>query len=87
MFYNRGKQCIIRLLTPLRVRYHDSYAQAYPFDKMADEMMNPEMILETVEVMDKAIKEAVTVNVILNNRAGGNAPLIARELADKFGGG
>ena len=34
--------------------------------------------------MNKGIKEGVTVNVIVNNRAGGNAPLIAREIAGKL---
>jgi len=83
-FYNSGKQCIVRLLTPLRVRYQDSYSQAHPFDKLVDGIMNPEMISETVDIMRVGIREGVGVNVILNNRAGGNAPLIARDLADKF---
>jgi hypothetical protein len=83
-FYNSGRQCIIRLLTPIGVRYQDSYTQAFPFDKMVQGMMNPEMVLETVEIMNIAIREGFYVNVIVNNRAGGNAPLIARELANKF---
>jgi len=31
----------------------------------------------------KAKEEGVTLNIIANNRAGGNAPLIAKELASK----
>ncbi|MBN2063125.1 MAG: DUF72 domain-containing protein [Deltaproteobacteria bacterium] len=84
VFYNSDKQCIIRLLTPLRINYQDSYAQAFPFDKMIAGMMNPEMISDTVEIINKGIMEGINVNVIVNNRAGGNAPLIAKELAVKF---
>ncbi|MBN2543797.1 DUF72 domain-containing protein [bacterium] len=83
-FYNAGKECIIRLLTPLRMNFNDSYEKAFPFDKLVPGMMNPEMIIETVEIMKTAIKEGFHVNVIVNNRAGGNAPLIAREIANDF---
>jgi hypothetical protein len=37
-------------------------------------MMAPEMILETVEIIKGAIEKDVLVNLIINNRAGGNAP-------------
>jgi uncharacterized protein YecE (DUF72 family) len=30
-FFNAGKQCLIRLLTPLGMRYDESYVQAFPF--------------------------------------------------------
>lgn len=83
-FFNSGKQCIVRLLTPIGVRYEDSYTKAYPFDKMVKGMMNPEMIPETVEIMNAGLIKGVCVNVIVNNRAGGNAPLIAKELTSKF---
>jgi len=33
-FFNSGNQGVIRLLTPLRMRYEDSYVQAYPFDRL-----------------------------------------------------
>jgi uncharacterized protein YecE (DUF72 family) len=83
-FFNAGKQCVIRLLTPLGMRYEDSYIKAFPFDKLVDGMLRPEMILETVDVMWLAVKQEVLVNVIINNRAGGNAPLIAQMIARKF---
>ena len=83
-FFNSGKQCIIRLLTPLRMKYNETYEQAFPFDKMVPGMMNPEMIRETVEIMRAGIKKGVMVNVIVNNRAGGNPPLIAREIVSHF---
>lgn len=47
-------------------------------------MLQPEMVLETVEIMRRAIEQGKTVNVLVNNRAGGNAPLIAREISEKF---
>ena len=83
-FFNAGKQCVIRLLTPLGMRYEDSYMQAYPFDKLVEGMVQPEMILETVDLMMQAVNQGVMVNVIINNRAGGNAPLLAQLIAGKF---
>jgi hypothetical protein len=47
-------------------------------------MMSPRMVPDTVAIMLAGIKESVEVNVAVNNRAGGNAPLIARELAERF---
>ena len=49
-------------------------------------MMQPEMVLETVEIMKTAIERGELVNLIVNNRAGGNAPLIAEKVAEKFVG-
>lgn len=83
-FFNSGRQCIIRLMTPLKMRYDESYAQAFPFDKIVDNMMSPQMISDTLEIIRAALKEGMRINVIINNRAGGNAPLIAREIAKQF---
>jgi uncharacterized protein YecE (DUF72 family) len=83
-FFNAGKQCVIRLLTPISMRYDESYIQAYPFDKLVEGMLQPEMVLETVEIMRQVVNQAVQVNVIINNRAGGNAPLLAQLIARKF---
>jgi uncharacterized protein YecE (DUF72 family) len=83
-FFNEGNECVIRLLTPLGMRYEDSYVRAYPFDKLVEGMLQPEMVLETVEIIKSAIGKGVLVNLIINNRAGGNAPMIAREIAKKF---
>jgi uncharacterized protein YecE (DUF72 family) len=84
MFYNSGKQCIMRLLTPHRMNFNESYEKTFPFDKLVPELMNTEMISETVEIMKKGIKAGVDVNVIVNNRVVGNAPLVAKEIAEKF---
>ena len=42
------------------------------------------MILETVEIIEGVIEKGVLVNLIINNRGGGNAPLLAREIAEKL---
>jgi hypothetical protein len=76
-FFNGGNECVIRLLTPLVMRYEDSYVKAYPFDRLIGGMMQPEMVLETVEIMKTAIEKEMLVNLLINNRAGGNAPLVA----------
>lgn len=83
-FFNAGNQGVIRLLTPLRMRYEDSYLQAYPFDRLVEGMLQPEMILETVDIMWQAVNQGVLVNVLINNRAGGNAPVIAQMIAKRF---
>ena len=83
MFFNSGKQAVIRLITPLRMSYEESYAKAFPFDKMVSGMLNPEMIEDTVKIVNEAIKDRIQVNLIINNRAGGNAPLIAQQIAER----
>ncbi len=44
------------------------------------------MILETVEIVKTAIEKGMLVNLSINNRAGGNAPLIAKLIEEKFMG-
>ncbi len=84
MFFSSGKQVVIRLMTPLRMSYEDSYAKAFPFDKMVSRMLDPEMIEDTVKIVKEGIKDKIQVNLIINNRAGGNAPLIAQKIAGRF---
>jgi uncharacterized protein YecE (DUF72 family) len=83
-FFNAGNQCVIRLLTPIGMRYEDSYVKAHPFDRLVEGMVQPEMILETVYIMERAVNQGVLINVIINNRAGGNSPLIAQMIAEKY---
>jgi hypothetical protein len=83
-FFNAGNECVIRLLTPLNMRYEDAYEKAHPFDRMVDGMMAPEIVLETVDIIKGAIEKGVLVNLLINNQAGGNAPLIAQEIAMKL---
>jgi hypothetical protein len=49
-------------------------------------MLQPEMISETVEIIRQAKENGLTVNALVNNRAGGNAPLIAHEIVKNFVG-
>lgn len=83
-FFNAGKQCIVRLMTPRGMRYEDAYAKAHPFNTVVDGMLSPRIIKDTTEIMLSAINEGVDINIIINNRAGGNAPQIAREIAREF---
>ena len=83
-FFNSGNQVVIRLITPLRMSYEESYAKAFPFDKMVSGMLDPEMIEDTAKIVNEAIKDKVQVNLIINTRIGGNAPLIAQKIADRL---
>jgi len=83
-FFNKGKEAIIRLMTPLGLKYEDAYAQAFPFNKLVEGMMQQEMIEETAELMVKGIRQGIKINVIINNRAGGNAPMIAQQVVRRF---
>ncbi|MBW2056292.1 MAG: DUF72 domain-containing protein [Deltaproteobacteria bacterium] len=83
-FLNRSGQTVVRLMTPRGVRYAEAYAMAYPFNRLVDGMMSPHMVDETVEVMSEAVDRGVHVNVVINNRAGGNAPIIAQKISRRF---
>ena len=83
-FFNAGNNCVIRLMTPRGMKYEDAYIKAHPFDRLVEGMLHRDMIDDTVEIMRKAIREGQDVNVIINNRAGGNAPIIAQMILKKF---
>lgn len=46
--------------------------------------LDPEMIEDTVKIVNVAIKGKVEANPIINNQAGGNAPLIAQTIANRL---
>lgn len=83
-FLSKSAECVVRLMTPRNVRYEEAYIKAFPFDKLIDGMMSPEMVEDTVAIMQAAVEQGVHANVIINNRAGGNAPIIAQKVAEKF---
>jgi uncharacterized protein YecE (DUF72 family) len=83
-FFNSGKQGIVRLMTPLGTRYEEAYARAFPFNRLVEGMVQPRMIDETAELMNDGIRQNVRMNIIINNRAGGNAPCIAQLIAERF---
>jgi len=47
-------------------------------------MLDSRMIEDTIQIIMEGIRRRKWMNLISNNRAGGNAPLIARELAQKI---
>jgi hypothetical protein len=47
-------------------------------------MLDPEMVEETAKIVNEAIEDRVQVNLIINNRAGGNAPLIAQKITGRL---
>ena len=83
-FFDEGKECIIRLITPRRMRYEDSYKMAFPFSQLVDGMLDARMIEEAVQIVSAANDQDVTADVIVNNRAGGNAPAIAQRFAQQL---
>jgi hypothetical protein len=54
------------------------------FEKMVPGMLDPEMIEETEKIVNEPIKDKVQACLIINNRAGGNALLIAQKIADRL---
>jgi hypothetical protein len=66
--------------------YEDSYVKAFPFDKMVEGMMNPEMIDDTIQIIMEGIRRRKRMNLIINDRAGGNGPIIAQQIAKRLRG-
>jgi hypothetical protein len=64
--------------------YEDSYAKAFPFDKIVDGMMNAEMIDDAIQIIMEGVRQRKRMNLIINNRAGGNGPIIAQEIAKRL---
>jgi hypothetical protein len=83
-FLNSGGQAIVRLMTPRGARYEEAYAQAHPFDSLVETMLSPTMVEEAAELMWEAVDNNMRINIIVNNRAGGNAPLVGKQIALRF---
>ena len=83
-FLNSGGQSIVRLMTPRGARYEEAYAQAHPFNKLVPSMLHPSMVEETAELMWEAIDHNIRINIVVNNRAGGNAPLVGQQIGLRF---
>ncbi len=84
-FTSRDGNAVVRLLTPLDVPYAEAYAQTHPFDvvvpSVAESDQARRMVLDTAALAFRAEAEDVTLNVIANNRAWGNAPELAKTVA------
>lgn len=87
-FPARDGLAVARLLTPRRVPYEKAYALGYPFDRSVPELAEDPsvraMIEETTALMFKAIELGSVLNILVNNRAYGNAPELSREIAGRF---
>jgi uncharacterized protein YecE (DUF72 family) len=83
-FFNAGRSCIIRLMTPRGMRYEDAYARAHPFNALVEGMLNRQMVKETAGLVQAAVDQGLKTHIIINNRSGGNAPLIAQQIAKEF---
>ncbi|MDR3567945.1 MAG: DUF72 domain-containing protein [Syntrophobacteraceae bacterium] len=83
-FITSGGQAVIRLMTPAGVRYEDAYARAFPFDRIVEDRTRPAMVEQTAKLMCEAVEKNVRLNVIINNRAAGNAPLLAQMIIGEF---
>jgi hypothetical protein len=59
-------------------------AKAFPVDKMVPGMLDYKIIEDTAKKANETIKDKARVNLIISNRAGGNAPLIAQKIADRL---
>jgi hypothetical protein len=58
--------------------------ESFPFDKTVSGMVDPEMIEDTAKIANEAINRQSQVNLIINNRAGGNAPLLAQKITARL---
>lgn len=83
-FLNAGGEAVVRLMTPLGMRYEEAYARAFPFDRLVEGMASPGMVEDTAALMREAADRKVGLYVIVNNRSGGNAPLVAELIAERF---
>ena len=86
-FTAADSNAILRLLTPRKMTYADAYALAHPFDKVVPELSGAygarDMLEDSVALTFKAIDAGGTIDVISNNRAWGNAPALAAEIAKR----
>jgi len=87
-FTAANKTAVLRLLTPRKMPYADAYAVAHPFDRVVPELSNAPgastMIDEAVALCFKAMENETTIDLITNNRAWGNAPELAKEIARRL---
>jgi hypothetical protein len=81
-FFNADNSLLIRLLTPRGKNYAETYEAAFPFNAMVEGMLNPSTVQDTVSVVRAALNDGRWVYLLINNRAGGNAPLIAEEIVE-----
>lgn len=77
-----GSAAIIRLLTPLRVAYEESYATYHPFAELRDEITS--MYRDAAFLIREGLGIQLPTILVANNRAGGNANLINSRVRDEL---
>ena len=75
---------VVRLVTPRGKTYEETYSAAHPFDAMVEGMLHDGTVEETVEIIRGVVQRGIRLYLFINNRAGGNAPLIAQRIAREF---
>ena len=87
-FTAANDEVITRLLTPRDMKYAEAYAHAYPFDEAAPALANTkqahDMVLDVTALAYQAGAQNALLNVICNNRAWGNSPLLAQTIAHRI---
>jgi len=83
-FFNAGGEVLVRLMTPHGMRYEEAFAKAHPFDRLGPGMLSERMVEEAAAVMRAAVAGGLHVTVVVNNRSGGNAPLVAERVVERF---
>lgn len=64
------------------MRYEKTYARAYPFDKLVEDLFQAKMVGEVIALIQGILAQNAVVYLIMNNRAGGNAPMLAQKVAE-----
>ena len=72
---------VVRLVTPRGKTYEDTYSAAFPFNAIVEGMLHEGTVEETVEIIRGVVQRGSQLYLFINNRAGGNAPLIAQRIA------
>lgn len=74
----------LRLVTPRGMIYEQTYAAAFPFNGMVAGMLHESTVEDTVEIIRGVVKAGSQLYLFVNNRAGGNAPMIADRIVKRL---
>lgn len=73
---------LLRLLTPLRMKYQDAVTMAEPYNRIVRAL--PAMRADTIALVEQALRESRRTYVLVNNRAEGCAPLTVQAIVDQL---
>lgn len=73
---------LLRLLTPLKVRYEDAVKMAEPYNRIVQPLAD--MRADTIRLVRQAVGDKRQTYVLVNNRAEGCAPLTIQALVDQL---